>query len=361
VSYGVTQDRSGNGILALLCMTEHRQMPDQQDVTADLLPEGARAGFLISKERYMQHMLLPGLALMFDDPGEAGKVWPDDYFQITGNGSRITNTAPLGIEQFEVNEKIYEAQLPAKGFRADLEDNWLTVSFDRFQHPYWKGWYDVYHDIRLDTRLGLSEDRTQLILLAGSGEMDDKGNELNPPTHFATVEKTDLARGVEWTILIADVLLLMVSVGSLLKSSTAVVASEAGDKALKGAAQVTFKVMSPAATEGGYALARAGTPVVYGAINGVTKAQSMGMRVLSGLYYAAIAGLSGLSALALLENVNQEIINSGDDPKETIPDVGIFANMVMAPITWPGSSGFELTSAQFNGGVQMGGNPVFVD
>jgi hypothetical protein len=119
--------------------------------------------------------------------------------------------------------------------------------------------------------------------------------------------------------------------------------------------------MSPAPTEGGYALARAGTPVVYGAINGVTKAQTMGIRVLSGLYYAAIAGLSGLSALALLENVNQEIINSGDDPKETIPDVGIFANMVMAPITWPGSSGFELTSAQFNGGVQMGGNPVFVD
>ena len=360
VAYGVSADGAGNGILAILCMTENRAKPVQQDVASELLPNGARAGFLISKRMYMANMLMPGLALMFDDPKKPGTVWPDDYFEITGNGTRITNTAALGIEEFEINGKTNPASIQPRQFQADLEDNWLTINLDRFMHPFWKGWYDVYHDIRMDAHIGLSEDKKQLVLIPGSGEVDPDGNDLNPPTHYATVEKTDLAKGVEWAILAVDVLLLLVTVGVIYKSATAAVATETTDAALQGAAKVTIKVGEATATNS-VAIARGGTEIVSGSIAGVTRAQDTAMRVLTSVYYGALAGFGGLSALGLLENVMQEIINSGDDPKDTIPDVGVFANMVMEPITWPGSSGFDLTSAAFNGGVQMGGDPTFAD
>jgi hypothetical protein len=373
VSYAVTQTGEGDGVMAVLCMTEDRPAPPNQDVSPELIAEGARAGFLISKSRFLEKMLRSGLKLMFDMPAGAideddvtadtpdtAKVWPRDFFALEGSGTRLTNTVALSVKNFELNGKNEPASLPVRGFEADITDTFLTLRISRFQHSYHMGWYDVFHDITLDTHLKLSDDMKRIELIPGIGETDDNGIDLSEPEHFAIIQKTAVGEAFDWAVLVLDVLLLLVSLGSAIRGAQlARNAAPVTDAALQGAAKVTITA-GEAAAGAGAQIARNGVVLLNGTAKAV-QAETMAMRTLAMAFYALSAVATGATIYAIIDQIRQAAENGSDRPEETIPDVGIFASMAMAPILWPEQSGFELTSVAFNGGVQMSGDPVFAD
>lgn len=357
VSYGISS-KNGAGILAVLCMTEGRPKPSNQDVSPELIPGDARAGFLIAKERFLTNLLLPGLGLMFDDPGLPGKTWPQSYFKLAGNGTRITNTVPLSVRNFQINGATEPASIDAEGFEADLSDTWMTLRYTRFKHAYHL-WYDVYHDVTLDTHMALNKDGKHLDLLLGSGEIGPDGNDMGQLSHFATIEKNETGKAFDWAVLALDITLLLVGIGQYFKAAR--VAAEAGaatDAALKGAAQVTIRA-SEAAAEGSVALVRNGATLLHGTVSGLTQAETAATKWLSAAFYGISAGIAAMNVTVLLDQLYQIIENAGDNPENAIPDLNLFVTMAMEPIEWPDQAGFNLTSVALNGGLSLGGDPTF--
>jgi hypothetical protein len=374
VAYAVTAKSDGTGVMAVLCMTEDRPAPPSQDVSPELIAEGARAGFLISKPRFLEKMLRGSLKLMFDKPAgaideddvaadtpEDAEVWPRDFIALEGSGTRLTNTVELNVKNFEIEGKNEPAKLPARGFEADITDTFLTLRLSRFQHSYHKGWYDVFHDITLDTHLQLSQDGKRIELIPGIGEVDENGIDLSQPDHTAIIEKTALGRGFDWAVLVLDVVVLFASFAQFARGAyVARTAGPATDAAIQGAAKVTIKA-GEAAANAGVSITRNGAALLNGTVSSVVEAQTMAARIASAAFYVLTAAATGMSVYAIIDQVWQATENGSDRPEETIPDVNIFAEMAMAPILWPEQSGFELTSVAFNGGVQMSGIPTFAN
>ncbi|MEE4247554.1 MAG: TULIP family P47-like protein, partial [Kangiellaceae bacterium] len=266
VAYAVTAKSDGTGVMAVLCMTEDRPAPPSQDVSPELIAEGARAGFLISKPRFLEKMLRGSLKLMFDKPAGAvdeddvtadtpdtAKIWPRDFIALEGSGTRLTNTVELNVKNFEIDGKNEPAKLPARGFEADITDTFLTLRLSRFQHSYHKGWYDVFHDITLDTHLQLSDDGKHIELIPGIGEEDEDGNDLSQPDHTAIIEKTALGRGFDWAILALDVVVLVASFAQFARGASVAKSVQKGTTTtLKAGAKVTIN--ATAVKKGGLAL-----------------------------------------------------------------------------------------------------------
>ncbi|MEM7001785.1 MAG: TULIP family P47-like protein [Pseudomonadota bacterium] len=86
---GATADTS---MLGILCMTQGR---DASSVAAQLspnvIPAAAQAGFLISQERFLTQMVLPGLPRAF-----AGSS-PSD-FSLNEDGDEVVNTRPVDLQ-----------------------------------------------------------------------------------------------------------------------------------------------------------------------------------------------------------------------------------------------------------------------
>lgn len=83
---GATEDTS---VFGVLCMTQGRS--DQgiaSQLSPNAIPPGARSGLLISRERFLQQMVLPCLPSAFPGSREAD-------FQLSEDGMRVVNTGPI--------------------------------------------------------------------------------------------------------------------------------------------------------------------------------------------------------------------------------------------------------------------------
>ncbi|HEX5493224.1 MAG TPA: TULIP family P47-like protein, partial [Mycobacteriales bacterium] len=97
VSYGVhgSDDNPKDSIFGVLCMTEKRIAPDNHDISPEAIPSGARSGFLISGERFLEKLIMPGLPSIFP------KATLDD-FEITNDGTQIRNKKTLAMNDVDI-------------------------------------------------------------------------------------------------------------------------------------------------------------------------------------------------------------------------------------------------------------------
>lgn len=76
-------------ILGVLCMTQNRSDGGiASQLSPNAIPSGARAGFLISRERFLEQMVLPGLPMAF--PGSSAAD-----FGMSPNGNAVINRAAV--------------------------------------------------------------------------------------------------------------------------------------------------------------------------------------------------------------------------------------------------------------------------
>src|SRR5262249_48924054 len=91
-------DSSDDYVFGVLAMTSGRDDPNlSNQISSNIIPSGANAGFLVSQERYIDQIFMPGAYMLFN-----GATGAD--FDTTNDGTTITNTQPLAFQKFVLDD-----------------------------------------------------------------------------------------------------------------------------------------------------------------------------------------------------------------------------------------------------------------
>lgn len=354
-SYAVIDDNISmdTGILGVLCMTEERPPSPDQIITRETIPEGERSSFLISKERFLSKMLIGGMGYMFSGPikPEKGKVWPEDYFELTDNNTAITNTSGLKIDHMKVGEEVCPCEIDERTMTVKMEETYLDVLFEDLRHPYWKPlgkyWLNIHHHFQTRNVARLNDNQI-FDLVPGSGSA-----ELSVAKHTAYAKKTKYAETVEWILIFINIATLLFPLArwGWLKMVTQDVAETAD-----GALQITEVV-----TEGAIDEAAAADMAAEGAEAAIEIAEtgetSFGKWILGAIVSKRAFAIFVMSAVLTAEEILAKLADK--DAEKELPQYKEFAATVMEPISWPEAAEYTVTAVQFNGSFQTIGDPNF--
>ncbi len=394
-TYGVFSsiiEGHSDGILAIMCMGK-----DRADLAADLgntvspalLPAMERGGFLINKDRFLEHMLLPGLGLVFaNDEDKLDPDWPARNFATSGNGTRLENTSDLTIKQLNIagvdkdgnpeDPEYVEASIPKGGVQISITDTELEVRYQNLQHLFGKGLFgyafNIFHQITVKTTADFVDD--QFVLVPGM-EVEDEGSMMY--THDVSLEQTDEAKTWDIIFLAIDILFFALSAFAAVKGGSSgakavKTADTAGDAARAGktgraalvatARRTSAPSRMQTAARGTGLTRRASAPMRLQAARQVARsmpaksAWSLGFRHVEGL--TSLIGL-GIGGYLIAKDVFSRMMSDDELKALSISDPRVFASRVMKPIEWPGAVGFEIDSVSFNGGLHILGTPTFAE
>lgn len=119
VAYAYADTGAPNdGVLGVLCMTEGRSSTGLiQQISSMAIPEGARAGFLVSKERVLSNLMLPGMPHVFSGSSAS------DY-TVSTSGDSIVNVG---------HDVSFETTAKGKTYPAEVQTLNATIVATEFQ------------------------------------------------------------------------------------------------------------------------------------------------------------------------------------------------------------------------------------
>ncbi|WP_275099546.1 TULIP family P47-like protein [Sedimenticola hydrogenitrophicus] len=171
-----------DSILAILCMTQNRS-PDGlfPEVSEYAIPPGARSGFLISKARLLEELMLPTMSFMFEGAKPGDFVVSDSRDEIRLASSMLPVKAVKGRDG-----KAYPTELHAFYLKVDGEHISIEATTKVVISP------DIY--ALCSSR---SKYRLQLKNRADGKQIIDYVAEGDPVTHYSYSEElaTQLAKG----------------------------------------------------------------------------------------------------------------------------------------------------------------------
>lgn len=355
-SYAVIDDNVSidSGILGVLCMTENRPPSPDQLITRETIPDGKRSSFLISKERFLSKMIISGMGHMFSGPIEAvkGKVWPDDYFELTDNNTAITNTDGLRIDKMVVGKETCACKLDERSMTVKMEETYLDVKFEDLRHPYWRWlgdyWLNIHHNFQTRNIVRLNDNQV-FDLIPGTGTKD-----LEVAHHTAFAKKTKFAETIDWILIfinIATLLFPLARVGWL-----RYVAADVAETA-DGAEQV-INILAEGAVDEEAAADMAAEGADAAIVMEEAGETTLGNWILGSLTSYRAVAIYVMTAILTAEEILAALADK--DAEKELPMYKEFAAEVMAPITWPEAAAeYTVESIQFNGSFQTVGNPNF--
>src|SRR6185295_2558490 len=115
-----------NYVFGVLAMTEGRtsdKLPPE--ISPNIIPTGADAGFLISQERFLKKLLLPGMATLF-------KNATADDFDVDSDGTMVRNKFGLSFRGFQLEDGSFidQANIDALKFSVEARATSLFMMFD---------------------------------------------------------------------------------------------------------------------------------------------------------------------------------------------------------------------------------------
>lgn len=336
-SYGVVANGArGGGTFAVMCMIGGHMSPDHHNVSPEILGD-KRAGFLLNKPVFLDHMIKPGIATMFGrDPDD--QQFFDDNFTIESDA--ITNKTEISVPDFQViehsadNPDTVTAVVPKRSFSISMLDTRLVINFNGLHHPYYKiiGYlYEAHHYYSIQTQAAYdAENRT-------FGLVPFKAADNEPIISYrAALEKSSFGKAVDITLLVIDILAVA---GTAFKGIAAL-------RAGKVAADVTQE--STAAVKTVFGSAKLGAALA--------SLKAFFTHPITILVGSVVAGAAGIAFGVVKDNWEN---NREDDPERMKPDMQDFATSVMAPIQWPEGAGLAVEDVRFNGGFHITGTPDF--
>ncbi len=374
VADGTTLADSVFAVLATTMREEGEPAPDPEmlfhRVSANAIPVGKRSAFLLSKERYLKKMLLPGAGSFFTGPvePEKGKSWPNDYFELEDSGTTIRNTQDVFIEKFEVGGDEQCAQVKAGNFAVHLRDHCLEVEFVDMHHPFNKflSWIDVFHSIRSQAvpRLDVvdAEDKDGNPIKKSLFDLTPSTAEDAVHTHDVIAVKSWETQWLQIGLLSATLLFTIIGLGQafrLFRAGEAAVklSGDTMQAANLARAATTAPLPAPEVVQA----AATGATTAMAAISGSVASKNM-LSAIWQIYrttlFATVGTGFGLigGSIALLESIANRTAQG------FLPDFRDFAANVMAPVRWPTEEAeFTPEEVCFNGSFQIIGNPDFAD
>ncbi len=146
-------------IFAVMAMTENRAGSNLgHQVSPNIIPENCNSGFLISQERFMTKIMMPGMKLMFLNA-------KDSDFEVTEDGSTITNTNALTFHDFTTESKkgdtidITGATVDKGKFQIIANATTLAISFIDLHFPWDGGGYTVHMNYNGESELYMDKNK----------------------------------------------------------------------------------------------------------------------------------------------------------------------------------------------------------
>jgi hypothetical protein len=101
-------------------------------VDLEAIPTGKDGGLVVSSHRFLQHLMLPAVPLMFQD---INNLPPLDNFSIDNGGTRITNNAALTMQEVELDsgDKVKPA-IEANEFSLSVDGEFVVVSVNNAKY-----------------------------------------------------------------------------------------------------------------------------------------------------------------------------------------------------------------------------------
>lgn len=342
-----TEQNLDQWVFGVLAMTEKRPAPKASQVSPYAIPSGANGGFLISQERFINKIFMPGIDQHFVDATMAD-------FDTANNDTTITNVAELKLSPLDIPNAdpnpVTDATIGTGGFQINALEQHIEMKMDSMTFT-WKEGFIVH--------LGYTGTSTLTMDKNNHLQMPESGK----PTLNYIVTKTS---SEQWKELIEGVVLSVAGalVGGLLGG------------ALGGAADAAETAAVDGATD---AAANAGGDALQGVMDGIdsSEADNLGDLVADGeadaaesldnpsrltkftnffrSNWAKILGstLGGMVGATISQIPNILNYYSEKDLKN-IPSLNDFATEAVAPVTWANTKSFKMVSLQLNESMQIG-------
>jgi hypothetical protein len=356
VSYAVV-DRGSleTSVFAVLCMTEGRTSSELgHQVSPFVIPDGHRAGLLMSPERFLSKLLLPGIGTMFSGPvtPRAGKAWPQDYFGVDGDEHTIVNLADIKMDKFELDGVTYVADLKKGNLQVRLQTTFLETQFIDFHHQLdlkvYKlpalpiAWVDVYHNINSRSTAGLTGQTFDLLPDGG--------------THHAVVTQTSTAQKIQLGLIIASAAASLVGMTAFFAVKGIGTVAEPAIDTAAATVDVTATVADVPTAAESTQLAADGAPVALSSLRaGAVQASKFLVAWNVAGRASILSALTGIPAA-----LDGMLVALSDIHSHDMPAFQDFVAHMMTPVQWPAHhSQFTVEKVAFNGAYQIAGNPGF--
>ena len=349
-----------NYVFGVLAMTEGRPgVRLGHQISPNIIPTGADAGFLISQERFLSKLLLPGMAVLFKGATAAD-------FTLGPDGTLVQNKNALTFRTFKLEDgsKIDGATIDAQKFSLEARATSLRMSFDDFHFPWTPKGSIVPHGfvvhLTYTAESVLFLDANHHLQMCTVGNRAQKtGPTLNVVVTKTTAEKwTEIAVGVVEGIVLAVVGAMIGGALGPEVDEAAEGAEQAGQDAVEDTAggdpldfDADFEsdnkdnnLAKNNSNEDGEASKLLDEPNRLEKLKGFFKRN---WRKMLGATIGSIAAV-GLGVLPQILEAYAE------NNLAEMPTLDKFADESIKTTTWPGATGTKLLSASLNGSLQLG-------
>ena len=337
---GATLDNSAFGVM---CLIDGRQPGAAlaEQISPFAIPDGHKAGFLISEDKFLDHIMLPGLATLFKGLEDKKLT---DYFDVVSNGTQIQNKTKLTMRDYKLGDMTVAPIVEAKQFQIACSATELKLSV-----------YDMWFDVPL---FGvIHEALTAKITYNGRYRMrlDDKGHTLALDI-IQESSSAGLVSSQAWTI--TQIVLGSLSViACVTGTGFAIGAARAAGAAAAGAAVAVGEAASLGAVETGELVGTTAEEAFASAAEAMSAGTTQGVEQI-GINLATVARICFATAGALGLAPSIGMIQNGvaTNNVRNIPPLRNLIDLGLAKIVqFPSTLGtLNLTTAQLNQSLQLG-------
>jgi len=321
-----------NSVFAVLCLIDGEEAPSDlaAQVSPYAIPENARGSFLIAPEKFLQHMMLAAVPLMFE--GISTKP-ATEYFVIDNDGTRIRNTQKLTMQRtrLENGHEVNPSVAPSN-FTIQVDTTELVITITAMGFTYSRGIevslnYEGRSILSYDAELGILD--LTVTTQSGSGSVSvTKGMQI-----------AEIVLGV------ATIVLSLVAAGGGTVARIASPVVKTAEAADLGAAQAGRQTVT--------GIQR----MLLAAVNSILRGEPVALEQIAGraLSVMKIASI-GAFCTGLMPAITQILQAYADHDYQSLPKITDLTDSAIGrAIRWPTAvPDLTLSSAQLNGALQFG-------
>jgi hypothetical protein len=359
VGYGINNPEGATTddyIFGVLAMTENRTGQNLgHDVSPNIIPDGCNAGFLISQERFLTKIMLPGIEKLFLNA-------TDSDFIVDEDGSSITNVNPVTFNDFTTSSSsgdtvdITGATLDTKNFTLTANVTTMSIAFVDLNFPWNGGGYTVHMNYNGESTLYMDTNKHFQAETVGT------------PSLAVSVTESDQEK---WTNLIVGIVegIALAVAGAAIGGALGPAAEGAGEGLTEGGQAAAEGVdRTTDALEFGADLPNdsevpnldeTNAEEDSNASDDVENSDNESYKSkFEGFFrrnWRKILGMAIGGAIGAVTAKLPDILEAySENDLEKMPTLDEFVDFALNPTTWPSQTGYALVSAALNESLQMG-------
>lgn len=321
-----------NSTFAVMCLIDGDKPPADlaYAVSPFAIPDGARAGFLISANKFLQHMMLAAVPAMFKDIQNDD---PTKHFVIDNDGTRIRNTGGLKLLKVKLeNGHEVEPAISASQFAISVQEQELVIAMTDMVFEYSPG---ITVHLNYQGSSSLYYDKTKGLLDLAIKVQSGNGS-------------VEVSKAIQITDIVLGVVAIVASLAAAAGGAVSKVATAAVQSATNAAITTAENV-----GESTEAVQQATVTALRGLISGSVEDVSA---IASRASAVAKVAAAGAFAATLMPAITEIMKSVAEGDYQSMPKITELTDAAVGKtVIWPKEVGtFTLDSARLDGCLQFG-------